>query len=54
MQTLVFIICLTLVLLASALILRRWYRTLHQIRQDEWRRVPNPEWRAKRGGMEIW
>jgi len=53
-EVLLFILCLMPVLLASVLILRRWYRTLNQIRQDEWRRVPNPEWRAKRGGMEIW
>lgn len=54
MQLLVFILFLMPVLLGIVLISRRWFKTLSQIRRDEWRRVPPPEWAAKRGGVDLW
>lgn len=30
-----------------------WQR-LEKARRDEWRHVPPPEWKAKRGGVELW
>jgi len=54
MQLLVSILFLTPVLLGVALILRRWLKILNQIKRDEWRRVPPPEWAAKRGGVDLW
>lgn len=54
MQLLVSILFLTPVLLCIVLISRRWLKILNQIRRDEWRRVPPPEWAAKRGGVDLW
>jgi hypothetical protein len=54
MQLLVSILFLTPVLLGIVLISRRWLKILNQIRRDEWRRVPPPEWAAKRGGVDLW
>jgi hypothetical protein len=54
MQLLVFILFLMPVLLGIVLISRRWLKILNQIRRDEWRRVPPPEWAAKRGGVDLW
>lgn len=31
-----------------------WWRQRKTEMQRDWAHVPNPEWRAKRGGREYW
>lgn len=42
------------VLVVMMLALRRWMRTVREMTQRNWSRVPPPIWAAKRGGVEIW
>lgn len=30
------------------------FRRMRQFKDYEWRRVPPPEWKAKRGGVNYW
>lgn len=34
-------------------IIEMW-RRIERRRKDQWRHVPAPEWKAKRGGWEYW
>jgi hypothetical protein len=39
---------------AVVVAVRRWIKMILAETQREWRRVPPPEWAAKRGGRDYW
>ena len=48
-------IVLTLVLLPIILYAaHRSYKRISDLRDEEWRHVPSPNWRSSRGGRDVW